>query len=124
MANNQKHRRVVFYVDYFQAFFEGRSEKLKAKIIWTLELIEQLPVVPESYLKHIVNSNGLYEVRIQSGNDRVRIFCFFDQGQILVILSGFQKKSQKTPLKEIVKALKLKSAYESTKKNSDNTGRI
>ena len=89
---------------------------MKDKIIWTFELIEDLRKIPESYLKHIENTDGLYEIRIQQGSDIFRIFCFFDQGQLVVLANGFQKKSQKTPKSEIDKALKIKKEYESEKK--------
>lgn len=89
---------------------------MKDKIIWTFELIEDLQKIPESYLKHIENTDGLYEIRIQQGSDIFRIFCFFDQGQLVVLANGFQKKSQKTPKSEIDKALKIKKEYESEKK--------
>ncbi len=71
--------------------------------------------VPEIYLKHIENTSGLYEIRVQVGSDIFRIFCFFDQGQLVVIANGFQKKTQKTPKKEIEQALKIKAEYESEK---------
>lgn len=89
---------------------------MKDKIIWTFELIEDLQKIPESYLKHIENTDGLYEIRIQQGREIFRIFCFFDQGQLVVLANGFQKKSQKTPKNEIDKALKIKKEYESEKK--------
>jgi phage-related protein len=86
------------------------------KIIWTFELIEELQRVPETYLKHLENTDGLFEIRIQQGSDIFRIFCFFDQGQLIVLANGFQKKTQKTPKKEIEKALKIKQEYENDKK--------
>ncbi len=89
---------------------------MKDKIIWTFELIEELRKVPEIYLKHIENTEGLFEIRIQQGGDIFRIFCFFDKGQLVVLANGFQKKSQKTPKQEIDKALKIKKEYESEKK--------
>ena len=79
------------------------------------DLIEYLHRVPETYLKHIENSDGLYEIRVQLGSDIYRIFCFFDQGQLIVLMNGFQKKTQKTPKKEIELALKIKAEYESEK---------
>jgi phage-related protein len=82
------------------------------KIIWTFDLIEEIQMVPETYLKHIENTNGLYEIRIQLSNDIFRIFSFFDQGQLVIVANGFQKKSQKTPKQEIEKALKIKEEYE------------
>jgi len=112
---NQKLRKITFYKNYFQEFFDKQNKKVKAKIIWTLVLIEDLYRVPETYLKHIENTEGLYEIRVQLGSDIFRIFCFFDQGQLVVLVNGFQKKTQKTPKKEIEIALKIKAAYENEK---------
>ena len=78
-------------------------------------MVEDLQRVPETYLKHIENTQGLYKVRVQSGSDIFRIFCFFDQGQLVVLANGFQKKTQKTPKKEIEMALKIKAEYENEK---------
>ncbi len=111
----RKYRRVLFYKNFFQDFFSKQNKKVKEKIIWTLELIEDLERIPETYLKHIENTDGLYEIRIQKGNDIFRIFCFFDIGQLIIIGNGFQKKTQKTPKKELELALKIKSAYENDK---------
>ena len=109
---NQKHRKITFYKNYFQDFFSKQKNKVKAKIVWTFELIEDLQRVPETYLKHLENTDGLYEIRVQLGSDIFRIFCFFDKGQLVVLANGFQKKSQKTPKKEIEMALKIKAEYE------------
>lgn len=89
---------------------------MKDKIIWTFDLIESLQRVPETYLKHIENTEGLFEIRVQQGSDIYRIFCFFDKGQLVVLVNGFQKKTQKTPKQEIEKALKIKEEYESSRK--------
>ena len=87
----QKIRTIVFYKDYFEEFFIKQRDKVKDKIIWTLELIQELKRVPETYLKHIENTDGLYEIRIQQGSAIFRIFCFFDQGQLIILANGFQK---------------------------------
>lgn len=73
-------------------------------MIWTLDLIQELPRVPETYLKHLAGTEGLYEIRVQSGNNIYRIFCFFEADKLVIIMNGFQKKSQKTPKGEIEKA--------------------
>lgn len=112
---NQKYRRITFYKDYFQDFFDKQSKKVKAKIVWTFNLVEDLQRVPETYLKHIENTEGLYEIRVQLGSDIFRIFCFFDREQIVILMNGFHKKTQKTPKKEIELALKIKTEYESEK---------
>lgn len=75
-------------------------------------MAEDLERVPETYLKHIKNTDGLYEIRVQLGSDIFRIFCFFDKGQLVVLANGFQKKTQKTPKKEIEIAIKIKAEYE------------
>jgi len=112
----QKIRKIIFYIDHFQNFFVKQRDKVKDKIIWTLDLIEDLQYVPETYLKHIENTEGLYEIRIQQSNDIFRIFCFFDQGQLIVLANGFQKKTQRTPKQEISNALIIKKEYENEKK--------
>ena len=72
---NQK-REIIFYKDYFEDFFVKQRDKVKDKIIWTFQLIEELDRIPETYLKHIENTDGLFEIRIQQGSDIYRIFCF------------------------------------------------
>ncbi|OLY93483.1 Phage derived protein Gp49-like [Cnuella takakiae] len=111
-----KHRSVIFYKNHFEGFFLQQREKVKAKIIWTLTLIEEVERIPESYLKHLEGTDGLYEIRVQAASDIFRIFCFFDEGKFVVLANGFQKKTQKTPKQEIERALKIKSEYESEKK--------
>jgi phage-related protein len=112
---NHKIRTIIFYKNYFREFFEKQNDKIKSKIIWTFDLIEEVIQVPETYLKHIESTDGLYEIRVQFGSDIFRIFCFFDEGQLIVLANGFQKKTQKTPRKEINKALKIKEEYENEK---------
>ena len=99
----------------FQSPYKLKSDcifTVKSKIIWTFDLIEELPRIPETYLKHMEGTSGLYEIRIQVGSDIFRVFCFFDKGQLVVIANGFQKKDQKTPKKEIERALKIKQENE------------
>jgi phage-related protein len=110
-----KYRSITFYRNYFNEFFEKQSKKVKAKIIWTFDLIEDLPRVPETYLKQLEGTNGLYEIRVQQGGNIFRIFCFFEKEQLIILVNAFQKKTQKTPKKEIDLALKIKMIYESEK---------
>ena len=110
-----KNRTIIFYNHYFQEFFAKQNKKVKAKIVWTFDLIEDLQRVPTNYLKYIENTDGLYEIRVQSGSDIYRIFCFFDKGQLVVLANGFQKKTLKTPKQEIESALKIKAEYENEK---------
>ncbi|MEQ8947432.1 MAG: type II toxin-antitoxin system RelE/ParE family toxin [Balneola sp.] len=109
---SKKVRTVIFFKDYFESFFVKQNEKVQKKVIWTINLIEEIQNIPETYLKHIKGTHGLYEVRVQVGSNIFRIFCFFDQGQLVVLMNGFQKKTQRTPKTEIEKALKIKKEYE------------
>lgn len=115
MSNNQKIRTVIFFKYYFEDFFVKQRSKVQAKIVWTIDLIEDIDRIPETYLKYIENTDGLYEIRVQQGNDIFRIFCFFDEGKLVVLANGFQKKTQKTPKLEIEKAFKIKKEYENEK---------
>jgi phage-related protein len=112
MEHTKKYRTVFFYKDYFDSFFKDLRIKVKNKILWTLKLIETQPIVPESYLKHIEGTDGLYEIRIQQGSNKFRIFCFFDRDKLIIVINGFHKKTKKTPDNEIDKALKIKNEYE------------
>ena len=116
MVENKSWRTIILYKDYFSEFFNRQRIKVKEKISWTIDLIENHERIPEIYLKHIEGFEGLYEIRVQLGNDEIRIFCFFDKGQLVILANGFYKKSQRTPKKEIEKALKIKNEYENEKK--------
>jgi len=109
---NTKVRTVFLYKYYFADFFREQRQKVKDKIIWTIKLVETIAHVPEEYLKHLEGTAGLYEIRVKYGKDIFRIFCFFDTGKVIVLMNGFQKKTQKTPKSAIEKALKIKAEYE------------
>jgi phage-related protein len=107
----EKKREVYFYKDYFEKFFDKQSKKVQNKILWTLKVIEELTRIPEQYLRYVKNTSGLYEIRVQVGNDIFRIFCFFDYDNLIVVGHGFQKKTQKTPRREIERAESIKREY-------------
>ena len=110
-----KLRTISLYKDYFSDFYEKQKLKVREKILWTFRIIETLQHVPTDYLKHMEGTDGLYEIRVQTGSDIFRIFCFFDKGKLIVLANGFHKKTQKAPKSEIEKALKIKKEYESEK---------
>jgi phage-related protein len=68
-------------------------------------------MVPEKFFKHLEGTEGLFEIRIKSGSDIFRILCFFDEGNLIILLNGFQKKTEKTSESEIEKAERLKKRY-------------
>ena len=112
----EKIREVIAYKNYFVDFLTKQPIKVQDKIFKIVEAIETLERIPTTYLKLISGTNGLYEARIQLGTDIWRVFCFFDKGKLVILLNGFQKKTQKTPKNEIEKAINLmKEYYESRK---------
>lgn len=104
-------RKIEAYKDYFAEFLAKQTQAVKEKIYWTLNLIEEMPQVSKTYLKKLEGTKGLYEIRVLFGNDIFRIFCFFDEGRLIILLNCFQKKTQKTPQREIEKALRLRDEY-------------
>ncbi|TLV03663.1 type II toxin-antitoxin system RelE/ParE family toxin [Dyadobacter luticola] len=111
----RKIREVVTYKHYFDEFMSLQTKKVRAKIFKTIEAVETLQHIPTKYLKHIHRTKGLYEARIGLGTDIWRVFCFFDNDRLVVLLTGFQKKTEKTPRNEIKKAVGLMNEYQSLK---------
>jgi phage-related protein len=109
--NNKFIRDIFYYKDYYLNFFDTLKPEVQRKFNWTLQLIATLDRVPEKYFKHMAGSTGIFEIRVEVGSDIYRVFSFFDKGQIVILLNGFQKKTQKTPKNEIDLAEKLKKQY-------------
>jgi phage-related protein len=82
-------------------FLDSLSGKQAQKVAWVLQLIEELDKIPTTYLKKLVNTDNIWEVRIQVGGNIFRLLGFFDGDNLVVLNHGFQKKTQKTPPKEI-----------------------
>jgi phage-related protein len=104
-------RNIFYYKSYYLDFFETLDNEVKRKFNWTLKLIATVDKIPAKFFKHIENSNGLFEIRVEVGNNIFRVFSFFDKNQLVILINGFQKKSQKTPRREIELAEKLKKQY-------------
>jgi len=109
-------RQIIFHGDYFLDFYKGLDIKVKEKIQYVFELIKQVDRVPEKFLAPLTGYEGLYEIRIEYMSNIYRVFCCFDQGRLVVLFNGFQKKTQKTPKNEIEKAMRLKEEYFKLKK--------
>ena len=112
----EKVREIIAYKNYFEDFLQKQPIKVQNKIFKILEAIQILERIPTTYLKLIAETKGLYETRIQVGTDIWRVFCFFDSGRLVILLNGFQKKTQKTPKNEIEKATRLMKEYYENKK--------
>ncbi|MBN1820772.1 MAG: type II toxin-antitoxin system RelE/ParE family toxin [Prolixibacteraceae bacterium] len=104
-------RQIVFYGKYFIDFYKVLDSNVKAKIQYVLELIKQVNHIPKKFLAPIANYEGLFEIRIKYQSNIYRIFCCFDKGKLVVLFNAFQKKTQKTPKKEIDKAKQLMNEY-------------
>lgn len=116
----KRYRTVVTYKEYFERFLEQQTPKVQTKILQILRIIEGVELVPDNYLRPIKGTNGLFEIRVIFGGNIFRVFCFFDSGKLVVLLSGFQKKTQKTPKREIEKAISLMNEYFTEKKQYEN----
>lgn len=114
-----KVREVIAFKNYFENFLLEQPKKVQDKIFKIIEAIETLERVPSNYLKHLTGTDGLYEARIQLASNIWRVFYFFDGDKLVVLMNGFQKKTQKTPKNEIEKALKIMAEYyeQKSKKN-------
>ncbi|MGK7893786.1 MAG: type II toxin-antitoxin system RelE/ParE family toxin [Xenococcus sp. (in: cyanobacteria)] len=115
-------RKVTFYLlengtSPVEDFLDSLSGKQAQKVVWVLRLIEELPKIPSQYFKKLVDTDDLWEIRIQFGNNIFRLLSFFDGGQLIVLTNGFAKKTQKTPVREIEIAERRKHDYLSRKRN-------
>ncbi|MBQ2025394.1 MAG: type II toxin-antitoxin system RelE/ParE family toxin [Paludibacteraceae bacterium] len=102
-------REIITYGGYFERFFEALSHAEQEKIGYAMLLLKTQHRLPTKWIKHL--RDGLYELRIEYNGNIYRIFFIFDEGNIVVLFNGFQKKSQKTPKNEIDLALILKRCY-------------
>ncbi len=104
-------REIIPFENHFWDFYNRLNPKVQEKFDWTISLIERTKIVPKQYFDHMTGTDGLWEIRVKTGSNIFRVFCFFDKGNVIILLSGFQKKTQKTPKKEIKKAERLKNKY-------------
>ena len=96
---------------------ETLKEKEQEKVQYGLLLLKTQDRLPKKFVKLI--RDGIYELRTEYGGNIYRVFFIFDDGKIVVLFNGFQKKTQKTPTKEIDKALKIKEAYNADKQSQN-----
>ena len=104
-------REIKFYKHYFNEFYVAQTDKDRKKIAQTLVWLQTLDRLPVTILKSIEGKKGLFEIRVEFGGDIFRVFCCFDEGSLVILFNGFQKKTQKTPSGEIEKAERLMKEY-------------
>ena len=102
------------FKNYFWDFYYPLEPKLKDKVDYVLQIVISVQRIPVKFFKHL--EHGIYEIRIELKGDIYRVFSFFDDNKLVVLLHGIQKKSQKTPRKEIERAKRLRRDYYESKK--------
>ena len=113
LKNVVMRREIYVYKNYFYDFISTLSEKVVDKIDYALTLLESQDKVSTKFVKYL--RDDVYELRAEYESNIYRVFFIFDNGNIVVLFNGFQKKSQKTPHKELEKAIKLKEEYYASK---------
>ena len=116
-------RKIIFHGSHFVDFYLEQTTKVQEKIEFVFHIIKRVERVSKKFLSPMENTDGLYEIRVEYGSNIYRIFCCFDEGRIVVLFNAFQKKTQKTPQKEIEKALRLKREYFELNKTQANEKR-
>ena len=109
-------RKILTYGGYFESFMASLSERVQEKIQYGLLLLKQQERLPTKFIKK-VHKEGLFELRTEYESNIYRVFFIFDEGKVVVLFNGFQKKTQKTPRAEIEKALRIKTAYYADKQS-------
>ena len=107
-------RKIKTYGGYFEAFMETLKEKEQEKIQYGLLLLKSQDRLPKKFVKLV--RDGIYELRTEYGGNIFRVFFIFDDGNVVMLFNGFQKKTQKTPQSEINKAIQIKKEYYAGKK--------
>lgn len=113
-------RKIIFYKNYFDDFFETLTEKVKDKIDEVLFMMTILERIPTKFFKSIDGVKGLFEIRVEYESNIYRIFCCFDKGNLVVLFNGFKKKTQKIPSKELNKAAEIMEEYFNDQKKTNN----
>lgn len=105
------YRQIEYYEGYYLNFFNSLPKNVQLKFNWTLQLIATVERVPSKFMRYIVGSKGIYEIRVEVGGDIFRVFAFFERDKLIILLNGFQKKTEKTPKKEIDYAIRIRNEY-------------
>jgi phage-related protein len=112
-------RRIIAFGTYYHDFLATLNPKESRKIKYIISLLETTDRMPVKFIRHIKEHGNLYELRMEYESNIYRLFFIFDEDSIVVLFHGFQKKTQKTPKKEIEKAIRLRSEYYEQKRTSN-----
>lgn len=106
-------RRILYYKHYFMDFITSIDAAARRKVDYVLDMLKTQRRINRNFVKHL--REEVYELRVQQGGNIYRVFFIFDDGNIVVLFNGFQKKTQRTPASEIDKAIRLKNEYYASK---------
>ena len=81
------------------------------KTAWVLKLIREVDPVPSKYFKKLVNTKDIWEIKIDDGRNAFRLIGFSYGRELIVLTNCFQKKTRKTPMREINLAERRKQEY-------------
>lgn len=108
-------REIIAFGDYYDDFMKTLSAVERKKVHYILDLLQTEDRISTKFVKFI--RDGLYEIRAMYNGNIYRIFFIFDEGRIVVLFNGFQKKTQEIPENEIKKALRIKEEYYESKED-------
>ena len=115
-------REIIFYKSFsgqspVKDFIRALPSKEREKILWVLTLVRDIPIVPQEYFKKLQNTDGIWEIRAQQGNNEFRLLGFMDGGKLVILTNAFSKKTRKKPPQEIALAEQRKKEYQEGKKH-------
>ena len=112
MGERRDYKRIIVpFKDYFKDFKRTLSKDVLMKIYQVFIYIMSEDIIPVKFLKKTEGVKDLYEIRIEHNGNIYRIFCCFDEGNLVILFNAFQKKTQKTPTSEIERAIRIKDEY-------------
>lgn len=114
---NMANRTIKLYKNHFKEFYVAQTDAIRRKTNYCNNVTMTVDRVPKTILKNMEDADGLYEIRVEAGSNIFRIFCCFDEGSLVILFNGFQKKTQKTPKQHIERAKKLIKEYFNEKEN-------
>jgi len=92
-------------------FLDTLTSKEAQKVVWVLNLIEEMENISTKFYKQLSNSDGIVEVRIQIAKNNFRLLGFEDKDIFIILTNGFKKKDQKVPKSEINLAQQRRDEY-------------
>lgn len=107
-------RKILAYKNYFSDFIQSLNDAEARKVFYVIDMLKTQERVNAKFVKYL--RDEIFEIRAEHGRSIFRVFFIFDDGNVVMLFNGFQKKTQKTPEKEIDKAIQLKKEYYAEKK--------